>query len=91
MLQPNNVQAGPGRGSIPVTEESVYSVLGVPWGTKEVRYEMDGESISFMLERFGHSGSNQPTMTFLEKKLVNMCIQTFAFIPSNIQLHVFII
>ena len=62
----------PGRGSIPITEESVYTVLGVPWGDIDVRYELDTDAINFMAEQFGQTGSNQPTMTALEKKLIAM-------------------
>ena len=59
-----------GRGSIPVTEDSVYLVLGVPWGNNEVRYELDTNAITFMLNQFGHGGSNQPTMSSIENKLM---------------------
>ncbi|CAM0912917.1 unnamed protein product [Alopecurus aequalis] len=62
----------PGRGSIPVTEDSVYKVLGVPWGDKDVRYEIDADAIKFMAKQFGHTGKNQPTMTTLEDKLIAM-------------------
>jgi hypothetical protein len=40
----------PDRGSIPVTEESVYEVLGVPMGDLEVIFKKDPNAISFMRE-----------------------------------------
>ena len=40
----------PGRGSIPVDEESVYQVLGVPWGNEEVEYELNQDSVTYMLK-----------------------------------------
>ena len=62
----------PGRGEIPVTEQSVQSVLGVPRGSREVRYELDSDAISFMSKEFGNTGSKQPSLTSLEMKLVGM-------------------
>ena len=60
----------PGRGSIPVDEESVYQVLGVPWGNKEVTYELNQDSVAYMLRQMGHNNSKQPTFKFLEKKII---------------------
>ena len=61
----------PGRGSIPVTEESVREVVGVPWGEEEVIYRVDKDSTEFMRKQMGLSNRKQPTLSFLEKKLVD--------------------
>lgn len=62
----------PGRGSIPVTEVSVSKVMGVPLGRLEVQYVTDNDAIAFMKEQLGHAGRKQPTIAFLEEKLVGM-------------------
>lgn len=62
----------PGRGSILVSEDSVYRTLGVPWGNEDVIYEKDKDSVEFMLKQMGRASNNQPKITFLEKKLAKM-------------------
>lgn len=62
----------PGRGSIPITEDSVQEVLDVPRGTLEVQYEVDADATKFMKQKLGNGVGKQPMITSLEKKLVSM-------------------
>ncbi|KAM0860371.1 hypothetical protein ACQ4PT_046598 [Festuca glaucescens] len=62
----------PGRGSIPITEDSVHQVIGVPRGKIEVLYELNADAIKFMKEEIGVAGKKQPTIKSLEKKLLTM-------------------
>jgi hypothetical protein len=71
----------PDRGSIPVTEESVYEVLGVPMGELEVTFKKDPDAISFMREQFGLTkGRHQPTVASLEQRLALMRLANFNFL-----------
>jgi hypothetical protein len=62
----------PGRGSIPITEESVQKVIGVPRGKLQVSYDLNSDAIKFMREEIGVVGKHQPTIKALEKKLLTM-------------------
>ncbi|KAM0854454.1 hypothetical protein ACQ4PT_050427 [Festuca glaucescens] len=62
----------PGSGSIPVTEESVQEVIGVPFGPIDVKFTRDPDASTFMNEQLGNAGRKQPTLTSLESKLVTM-------------------
>lgn len=62
----------PGRGVIPLTEESVQQVIGVPKGNLEVVFGNDPDATAFMKEQFGTTGRKQPTILSLEEKLVAM-------------------
>jgi hypothetical protein len=73
-FQFNYLHSGfPDHGSIPVTEESGYKVLGVPMGDLEVIFKIDPDAIKFMRDQFGISkGHNQPTVASLEERLALM-------------------
>jgi hypothetical protein len=62
----------PGRGSIPITEDSVQKVIGVPRGKLQVSYDLNSDAIKFMREEIGVVGKQQPTIKALEKKLLTM-------------------
>lgn len=62
----------PGRGSIPIGEDSVHHVIGVPRRKIEVLYEINVDAIKFMKEEIGVAGKKQPTIKSLEKKLLTM-------------------
>ena len=62
----------PGRGSIPLTEESVHKVIGVPMGDLEVVYAKDPDAIAFMKEQFGTVSKKQLMTSSLAEKLVSM-------------------
>jgi hypothetical protein len=62
----------PGRGAIPVTEESVQQVIGVPFGDIDVIFARDRDATAFMKEQLSLTGRKQPTLTSLETKLTAM-------------------
>ncbi|KAK1669076.1 hypothetical protein QYE76_057235 [Lolium multiflorum] len=62
----------PGRGAIPVTEESVQQVIGVPFGDIDVIFARDRDANAFMKEQLSLTGRKQPTLTSLETKLTAM-------------------
>ena len=48
----------PGRGNVPLTEESVHQIMGIPWGRGEVKYREDFDlEASFGELLFGEDGS----------------------------------
>ena len=63
-----------------MTELSVKQVLDLPQGNSDVRYEIDAEAIAFMSKEFGKTGSKQPSMASLEKKLVAMKNADYRFL-----------
>lgn len=60
------------RGSIPVTEEAVHKVLGIPMGREPVVHELSIDAISFMLDQLGIQNGTQPKIVDIEKELAGM-------------------
>ena len=57
------------RGRIPITDESVCKVMGVPMGSTTVSYHLDVEATRFILQKFGIQYGKPPTMASLELQL----------------------
>ncbi|KAM0841415.1 hypothetical protein ACQ4PT_059033 [Festuca glaucescens] len=57
------------RGRIPITDESVYKVMGVPWGSIPIAYHLDGDATSLILKMFGIQNGQQPMLTTVEEQL----------------------
>ncbi|CAN6324457.1 unnamed protein product [Urochloa humidicola] len=55
----------PGRGSIPVTEQTVHTVLGIPMGVQKISCELDAVATSFMQQQLGVSKGSQPKISSL--------------------------
>jgi hypothetical protein len=62
----------PGRGSIPITEDYVYEVMGPPSGFLEMVYKRDAPATAFIKEQLGNPTRTQPTVASPEEKLVSM-------------------
>lgn len=57
------------RGKIPVTDESVFKVMGVPTGSITVPYHTNVDDTSMILEMFGTPVGGHPTLSGLEIEL----------------------
>jgi hypothetical protein len=57
----------PCRGAIPLTEESVYIMTGLPRGQLEVKYYADYELEAIIAERLFPGGSTRPKVSDLAK------------------------
>lgn len=61
----------PGRGFIPLTEESVHQILGIPHGDIEVKYETDYDmEQEFAASLFPGDGST-PKITTVATAIIN--------------------
>jgi hypothetical protein len=62
----------PSRGSIPITDEVVKKVLGLPLGKYPALYTVDSEATSFVMNTLGFGNGKQPKLTDVEAKLKAM-------------------
>ena len=62
----------PGRGSIPINDETVHKVLGCPMGKFPVVYQQDSEATEYVMKVLGFGNGTQPKLTDVEKMLVAM-------------------
>ncbi|CAO2196257.1 unnamed protein product [Urochloa humidicola] len=79
----------PGRGTIPVTEDTVHRVLGIPNGDQVIRCELDASATAVMRQQFGNPKGKQPMISqlvkFLEtnKSANNKYMRTWAIVAAS--------